>query len=91
MTPSQIIQVISILLFISSASAYYNIRRTLHKLGYPVSIFVYSGPCWGHYKDLIEKSAPQEKRRLKIRKTLMIISLALAFAGLLLSSVIAKG
>ena len=91
MTPPQIVQIISILLFICSASAYYNIRRTLHKRGYPVSIFVYSGPCWGHYKDLIEKSEPHEQRRLKARKALMIIFLALAFAGLLLSSLIAKG
>jgi len=53
MTAPQIAQIISILLFIYGASAYYNIRRTLHKHGYPVSVFVYSGPCWEHYNDLI--------------------------------------
>jgi hypothetical protein len=90
MTVPQIIQIISLLLFVYGASTYYNIRRTLHKNGYPVSIFVYSGPCWEHFNDLVKKSEPAVARRLKIRKASMTISLVLAFAVLVFSSVIAK-
>lgn len=90
MTAPQIIQIIATLLFCYGASLYYGIRRTLHKQGYPVSIFVYSGPCWGHYRDLIEKSTPSVQRRLKARKAAMILSLILALAGVLLSAVIAR-
>jgi len=90
MTASQIFQIISLLLFIVSASLYYNIRRMLHQQGYPVSVFVYSGPCWGHYQDLIAKSPPAVQRRLKSRKRAMILCLLLAFAGILLASVMAK-
>jgi len=90
MTAPQIAQIISILLFIYGASAYYNIRRTLHKHGYPVSVFVYSGPCWEHYNDLIKKSGPAEARRLKVRKASMTISLVLAFIVIFFSSLIAK-
>ena len=91
MTFSQTVQLISIALFVCSACSYYNIRRTLHKEGYPVSIFVYSGPCWKHYHDLIAKSEPAEQRHLKFRKLFMILCMTLAIAGLILSSVIAKG
>ncbi len=90
MTAPQTVQIISLLLFICGACAYYNIRRTLHQHGYPVSIFVYSGPCWGHYQDLIAKSPPAVQRRLKSRKRAMILCLLLAFAGILLASVMAK-
>lgn len=90
MTTPQIAQIISILLFIYGASAYYNIRRILHKQGYPVSVFVYSGPCWEHYNDLIRKSGVAEARRLRVRKAAMVISLVLAFAVIFLSSLMAK-
>lgn len=88
MATTQIIQLVSTGLFVVSACLYYNIRRTLHKRGYPVSIFVYSGPCWGHYKDLIEKSEPAEQRRLKLRKAAMTASMVLALVLVLLSGFI---
>jgi len=91
MTSPQIVQLISIALFVCGAYTYYNIRRTLYKEGYPVSIFVYSGPCWKHYQDLITKSEPAEQHRLKFRKRFMILCMALAIASLILSSVIARG
>lgn len=90
MITPQIVQIISTLLFVCGASLYYGIRRTLYKQGYPVSIFVYSGPCWSHYRDLIQKSAPAEQWRLKARKLAMVISLVLALGGVLLASVIAQ-
>lgn len=90
MRAPQIVQIIATLLFCYGASLYYGIRRTLHKHGYPVSIFVYSGPCWGHYRDLMEKSTPAARRRLKARKIAMTISLILALAGVLLAAVLAK-
>jgi uncharacterized membrane protein YiaA len=90
MTAPQIAQILSILLFIYGASVYYNIRRTLNKQGYPVSVFVYSGPCWEHYNDLIRKSEPAEARRLKIRKASMTIALVLAFLVIFISSLMAK-
>lgn len=80
---NQIIQIISLLLFIIGACLYYNIRRTLHKQGYPVSIFVYSGPCWEYYKDLIEKSEPAEQRHLILRKRAMTVCMTLAIILLL--------
>ncbi len=83
--PQQIIQLLSILLFIIAASIYYNIRRTLHKHGYPVSVFVYSGSCWSHYSDLIAKSDPAEQRRLKLRKGIMSTCMILAIVLILIS------
>ncbi|MDD2600469.1 MAG: hypothetical protein PHO37_14805 [Kiritimatiellae bacterium] len=90
MITPQIVQIISTLLFVCGASLYYGIRRTLYKQGYPVSIFVYSGPCWSHYRDLIRKSTPAAQRRLRARKIAMTLSLLLALAGVLLASVIAQ-
>ncbi len=84
----QIIQMLSVVLFITGASLYYNIRRTLYRHGYPVSVFVYSGPCWGCYRELIEKSAPEEQRRLRRRKTAMSVCLALALLLMLLTGFI---
>ncbi len=86
----QIIQFFTIALFIIGSCIYYNIRRTLHKQGYPVSIFVYSGPCWEHYKDLINKSEPAEQRRLKLRKTVMTACISMAIILLLISGFIPK-
>ncbi|MFA7174052.1 MAG: hypothetical protein WC340_11695 [Kiritimatiellia bacterium] len=90
MTAPQIVQIISTLLFACGASLYYGIRRTLYKQGYPVSVFVYSGPCWSHYRDLIQKSTPAARRRLKTRKFAMTVSLILALMGVLFASVIAQ-
>ena len=86
----QIIQLVSIILFIIGAWLYYDIRRTLHKRDYPVSVFVYSGPCWEYYKDLIGKSEPAEQRRLKLRKTAMTISMAVAIVLILVSGFIPR-
>ncbi|MFO7937992.1 MAG: hypothetical protein R6V06_10375 [Kiritimatiellia bacterium] len=80
-----IIQLISTLLFVISAFIYYSIRRKLHKHGYPVSIFVYSGPCWKHYDDLIAESEPRKRQRLKLYKYLMAACLILAITLLLVA------
>ncbi len=84
----QIIQLIALLLFITGASLYYNIRNTLHKDGYPVSKFVYSAPCWDYYRELIEKSEPAEQRRLKACKTIMTTCIILALLLMLLTGFI---
>jgi hypothetical protein len=85
-----LLQAASILFFVCGACLYYNIRRLLFARGYPISVFVYSGPCWPYYRDLVEKSDAPERRRLRARKTAMIVCFALAGAGLLFASLIAR-
>lgn len=86
--PHQIIQSVAIILFITGACLYYNIRRTLHKQGYPVSVFVYSGPCWEHYNNLIQRSEPAQRRRLKLRKRAMAACLITAIVLVIFSGFI---
>lgn len=83
-----ILQAVSILCFVGGACLYYNIRRLLFARGYPVSVFVYSGPCWPHYRDLIEKSDGPERRRLKARKSAMTLLFAAAGVCLALASLL---
>ncbi len=68
----------AIISFSCGAWLYYGIRRLLFKRGYPVSVFVYSGNCWPHYRDLIAKSSEPERRRLVRRRTWMILFFSLA-------------
>jgi hypothetical protein len=72
------LQIAAISFFTCGAWIYYGIRRMLFKRGYPVSVFVYSGNCWPHYRDLIEKSPELERRRLIRRRTCMIFCFAAA-------------
>ncbi len=88
MSPPAILQLISILLFIHGAWLYYAIRRLLHRKGYPVSIFVYSGSCWPHYKHLIDSTPPPARNQLKMRKLLMTASFVAALILLIASSCI---
>jgi len=88
---TQIIQLAAVLLFITGACLYYNIRQTLFKKGYPVSKFVYSGPCWDYYNDLIKKSEPAEQSRLIMRKRIMSVCLISALLLLLVTGFVPKG
>ena len=85
-----LLQLLALLFFICGSVLYYGIRILLHKRGYPVSLFVYSGPCWGFYRDLIEKSAPPEQKRLKARKAVMTALFILAGICLVLSTMVAR-
>jgi hypothetical protein len=84
----QVLQISALLLFGVGATLYYNIRRTLHRWGYPVSLFVYSGECWSHYRDLIAKSDAPQQRRLMLKKHLMSLCLISALIILLISGFI---
>ena len=84
------LQLASIVSFSCGACLYYGIRRLLYKRGYPVSVFVYTGPCWPHYSDLIAKSPEPERSRLKARKTAMTVCFTLAGACLILSTLFTR-
>lgn len=81
-----ILQLAALASFTVGACLYYGLRRLLHRHGYPVSAFVYSGSCWPHLQDLLEKSDPPARRRLKARRTAIIATLTLAGALLVLAS-----
>ena len=83
------LQIAATLFFVCGACLYYNIRRLLFARGYPISIFVYSGPCWPHYRDLIAKSGEPERRRLIARKAATTGCFALAGLSLMLASLLA--
>ncbi len=83
-------QLASIVCFSGGACLYYGIRRLLYKRGYPVSVFVYTGPCWTHYSDLMAKSPEPERSRLKTRKTVMTACFTLAGACLILATLFAR-
>jgi len=91
MATIQIIQIIALLLFIIGSCLYYNIRRELHRNGYPVSLFVYSGPCWNYYRDLIDKSDMPTQKKLIARKRIMSFCLIAALTLLILSGFIPTG
>lgn len=73
-----ILQIASLVFFTCGAWLYYGIRRLLYSRGYPISNFVYSGNCWPHYLDLIEKSTESEQRRLRLRKSCMVFCFTIA-------------
>jgi hypothetical protein len=84
-----LLQIAAIAFFTCGAWLYYGIRRLLFARGYPISNFVYSGNCWPHYRNLIEKSSEPEQRQLKLRKTCMTFCFAVAGLLVLIMPVVA--